>query len=189
VAQAQPVIVFVGADPIRQVGSVAISDEEQVAQRLDLAALLAVAQQCRDRHPDKLAEQIEQRRFQRRDCVDSDAEIERLLAAPAGIAVRERAAHAVEDGMIVTDRLADDQFRGVDDGLADRLATRNLADADVAGIVRQDNDISREVWAGAPLRLSSMLSCLATGMTSIRATTGVPVRLLRFGELQYFISM
>ncbi len=61
----------------------AVADVEQVAEHLDRVALLAFAEQRRDRHVEVLAEQVEQRRLDRRDGVDGDAQVEGLQAAAA----------------------------------------------------------------------------------------------------------
>ena len=50
-------------------------------------ALLALAEQGRHRHAEELAEQVEQRRLERGDRMDGDAQVEGLLPAPAAVAI------------------------------------------------------------------------------------------------------
>jgi hypothetical protein len=76
--------------------------------------------------------------------MDHDAEIKRLLAAAAGIAVGECLAHRGEDVVGGADGLADDERTGVFQGLSDLLAARHLADSGVAGIIRENNDVAGE---------------------------------------------
>ena len=93
-ADAQPLVGvggLVGGGPVGQVGPGAVADEEQVAERLHAVALLAVAEQCRDRHVEMLAEQVEQRRLDGGHRVHGDPQVEGLRAAAAGVAVGEGA--------------------------------------------------------------------------------------------------
>ncbi|MDT4825888.1 hypothetical protein FQZ97_591830 [compost metagenome] len=147
IAQAEPGVVGIGFGAVVQRGALAVADIEQVAKHLDGVALLAFTQQCRHRHLQVLAEQVEQCRFQRGDGVDSDAQIEGLQAAAAGIAAGEGGAHAVQDGLVLADGLANQQRAGVFQRPADAFATRHFAHAGVAGAVAQDHDIAREVRA------------------------------------------
>jgi hypothetical protein len=91
-----------------------------------------------------LAEQVEQRRLQRGDGVDRHAQVERLQAAPAGIAIGECGARLLQDAQIVADWSTDDQRARIFDGGADRLASRNLPDPAAAGAVGEDGDVARE---------------------------------------------
>ena len=70
----------------------AVADVEQVAEHLDRVALLAFAEQRRDRHVEVLAEQVEQRRLDRGDRVDRGAQVEGLQAAAAARRGRRTAA-------------------------------------------------------------------------------------------------
>ena len=97
VADAEPVVVGARILDIRQFGPAPVADEEQVAQHLDRVALLAFAEQCRHRHVEVLAEQIEQRRFDGRHRVDRRPQIEGLQAAPAGIAIGKALAHLAQE--------------------------------------------------------------------------------------------
>ncbi|MNT30927.1 hypothetical protein D3C72_1667440 [compost metagenome] len=94
-----------------------------------------------------LAEQVEQRRLERRHRMDGDAQVKGLQAAAAGIAAGECRAHAVQDGLVLADGLAHQQRPRVFQRLADALAARDLAHAGVAGAVAQDHDIAGEVRA------------------------------------------
>ena len=142
--QSEPVDLLVFARGIGEVGLVAVADVEEIAERLDAGALLAFAEQRRDGKVQMLAEQIEQRRFDRGHRVDRDAEIEGLLAAATGIAIGEFAAHRRQDVVAGADGLADDEFAGVLQRLADLFAARHLADTGMAGIVGQDHQIAGE---------------------------------------------
>ena len=108
VTQAKPIVFGVWLGAVGQVGLVAVADKKQIAQHLDRAALLAFAEQRRNRHVEKLTQQIEQRRLHRGDDMDGDALIESLQSAAARIAVGEAAAHGVENLVIAADLVADD---------------------------------------------------------------------------------
>src|SRR5262252_7811293 len=77
-AQAKPIDVGIRLGAIGQVGLVAVADEKQIAEHLDRGALLAFAKQGRDRHVEKLPDEIEQRRLDRGDSMDRYALIESL---------------------------------------------------------------------------------------------------------------
>ncbi len=115
---------------------------EEVTQHRHRLALLAVAQQGGHRYAEKLPEQIEQGAFNCRDRVDGDAQVEGLVATAGAVAVGKAGAHAVQDMVPVARRLADDEFAGVFQRLADFFAARHLADADVAQAVRQHEDVA-----------------------------------------------
>ena len=78
VAQAKPIDIGIRLGAIGQVGLVAVADKKQIAEHLDRGALLAFAKQGRDRHVEKLPDEIEQRRLDRGDSVDRHALIESL---------------------------------------------------------------------------------------------------------------
>ena len=59
-AQPRPGIVRIGFAGVRQVGQAAVAHVEQVPQHLDLLALLALAQERRDRDSQMLSQQVEQ---------------------------------------------------------------------------------------------------------------------------------
>ena len=83
-----------------------------------------------------LAEQVEQRRFDRGHRVDGRAQVEGLQAAAAGVAVGELLLHrAAAMPCSVADRLADHERPRVLERLPDLLAARHFADAGVAGAV------------------------------------------------------
>ncbi len=63
---------------IRQVRLLPVADKKQVAEYIDAGALLTFAQKRRDRQREKLAEQIEQRRLDRRQRMHRGAQIEGL---------------------------------------------------------------------------------------------------------------
>ena len=172
VAQPQPVDRRVGSLAIGQIGLVAVADEEQIAQHLHRVALLAFAQQRRHRHA---------------EIWPSRSSSAASSAVTAWMVVRRskvcrprppasRSANAVRTALRillqVADRLADHERPRVFERLADLLAARHFADAGVAGIVGQDDDVAGEKRPMGALRLSSMLSWPATGMTFISVTIG-----------------
>ena len=130
---------------VRQARLCAVADEEEIAEHLDLVALLAFAEQRRQRQAHVLAEQVEQRALDGGDDVDRRPQIERLQSAPARVAVGKRLAHAGEDRKVVADRAALDQRARVLQRLADLLPARHLADAGVPGAVGEDQQVAREV--------------------------------------------
>jgi hypothetical protein len=144
VAKAQPVVVAVGGAGVRQVGPGLVADVEQVAEHLDRVALLAFAEQRRDRNAEVLAEQVEQRRFDGGDGVDRRAQVERLLAAAAAVAIGKARVHLLQQPLPGADRLADDDLARVFERLPDLLAARHLADAGAAGAVGGDQQVARE---------------------------------------------
>ncbi|MCY1521763.1 hypothetical protein D9M68_565890 [compost metagenome] len=107
--------------------------------------MLAFAQQRRHRHVQMLAEQVEQRRLQGGHRMDGNAQVEGLQPATAGIAISEGAPDAIENPLPMTNRLSDHQRAGILQRLANGLAARHLADADAAGAVLEDQNVSGEV--------------------------------------------
>ncbi|KPY63971.1 hypothetical protein ALO94_201211 [Pseudomonas syringae pv. spinaceae] len=82
-AEAEPVVVSLGFAAIGQVGLALIADIKQVAEHLDLIALLTFTEQGGNRHVQVLTEQIKQRGLQCGDCVNGDAQVEGLQASAA----------------------------------------------------------------------------------------------------------
>jgi hypothetical protein len=76
-----------------------------------------------------------------------DALIERLQAAPCGIAIEKLSQHAVHDSVPITDLGAHDQFLALLQHLPDLLPARDLAGAGVPGTIGEQNKISREEWS------------------------------------------
>ena len=130
--------------PVGQGRLATIGDVEKVAEHLDLGPELSAAEQGRDRHAAFLTQQVEQGRFDRRHRVDRRTQVERLQTAPARIAVGEGLPDARHQLGPAVDRLADEQFGGVEDGLADLLAARHLAQAGPAGAVPDEDDVAGE---------------------------------------------
>jgi hypothetical protein len=94
-----------------------------------------------------LAQQVEQRRFDRRHRMDGGAQVEGLLAAAAAVAVGKGLLHRLQHTLLRAQRLADHQRGGVVQRAADLLAPRHLADAGAAGAVGQDQQVAREEGA------------------------------------------
>ena len=63
---------------IKSLRAVPVADVEEITQHFDRGALLALAEQRRDRYSEVLAKEIEQSRFHRRHRVDGRAEVEGL---------------------------------------------------------------------------------------------------------------
>ena len=76
--------------------------------------------------------------------MNGHALVEGLQSASAGIAVGKAFAHRTEDKVVLPDRPADDQRTGVFQCLPNPLATRDLADAGMAGIIAKNHHIPRE---------------------------------------------
>ncbi|MCY1416811.1 hypothetical protein D9M71_323280 [compost metagenome] len=146
-AQAEPVVLAVGFVAVGQVGLLAVADVEQVTEHLHRIALLPLAQQCRHRHVQVLAEQVEQRRLDGRHRMHGNAQVEGLQATASRVAVGEGLAHGIEHALVVADRLADHQAAGIFQGLADLLAAGHLAQAGITGAVTQYHDVAGEVRA------------------------------------------
>ncbi|RMW13823.1 hypothetical protein ALP03_00918 [Pseudomonas amygdali pv. tabaci] len=144
---AEPVIIGVGLAAVGQVGFALVADIKQVAEHLDLITLLTFAQQCSNRYVQVLTKQVEQGGFQRGDSVNGNAQVEGLQAAAARIAIGEGFACRIEDLLVSADAAADHQRACVFQRLADQLATRHFADADMPGIVLEYHDIAGEVRA------------------------------------------
>ena len=135
VAQAVPFVIARRMVQITKVGFLPIADIEQVAQHGDGITLLTRAQQLADRHIKHLAEQVEQRRFQRRHRVNLQFEGPRPFAE--GVEIRRLIAfvhllhHAIESGDLLAHHLRDRrQQRLVDD-----LSAGRFADAGMAGVI------------------------------------------------------
>ena len=139
VAQARPVVRCVGVCDVRKIGAPPVTDVKEIPQHRHLAALDAIAEKCRHRHLEMLAEQVEQRRFEGGHCMHGGAQVEGLFPAAAGITICESLAHFVEHGLHVADRAADDDRASVFQCLADALAARHLAHAGAARAVGDDD--------------------------------------------------
>src|SRR5579883_639512 len=145
-AQPEPVDRFVFACDISETGLAAVADKEEIAERLDAGALLALAEQGGDRQAKMLAEQVEQRGLHCRHRVDHHAQVKGLLAAAAGVAVGEFGANGGQDVVAGADGLPDHEIAGVFQRLPDLLPARHLTDAGMAGIVGEDDDVAGEEW-------------------------------------------
>ena len=93
---------------------------------------------------EKLSQQIEQGAFHSGDGMDGTAQIECLQATALAVAGSKGLAHAVEQGVPLSQRAADQQGARVFQGLADFFAARHFTDAGVATAVGQQNEIAGE---------------------------------------------
>ena len=90
------------------------------------------------------AQQVEQGRFSGSDRMDGDAQVKRLLAAPATVALGKLRAHGVEDGVVAANRLAHDECARVFQRLADLFAAGHFTHTRVACAVGQHQDVAGE---------------------------------------------
>ena len=75
----------------------AVADKEQISEHRHARALLPSPSKRRNRNPAKLAQQIKQRRLNRRHRMDRHALIKGLLAAPRGIPIAEALADRIAE--------------------------------------------------------------------------------------------
>jgi len=142
VTDAEPVVIGVRFAAVGEAGFALVTDVKQIAEHLHLVALLAFAEQRRDRYVEVLAEQVEQGGFESGHRMYGDTQVERLQATAAGITLGEGLAHLIEDFLIVADRVAEHQAASVLQRLADALATGHFTDAGVPGVVLENNDVA-----------------------------------------------
>ena len=134
-AQTLPGVWRPGLGVVGQISFVAVPDKKQVAQHLNTAALLALAQQGRHRHAQVLAEQIEQRAFDGGHGVHGGTQIKGLLATAAAVAPGKSLLYVLQHLLVRANRLADDQFSGVLQGLPNLFASGHFAHAGAASAV------------------------------------------------------
>ncbi len=132
---------------IRQVGFAAIADIEEVAQHRHFIALLTWPQQLRHRHAQRLAEQVEQRRFQRGHRVDAQLECPGALAE--GVEIRRLVpfVHLLHQTVHPRHLLPFYLRNRRQQRLIDGLAARRFAHAGMACAVGQHHDIARKAGA------------------------------------------
>ncbi len=144
VAEAMPGVRRAGFVAVAEGRLATVADEEQVSEHLDLGALLAFAEERRDGLALELTEEVEQGGFDRGDGVDGHAQVEGLQAATTGVTIREGRADGGEQLFVGGDLPADQHGRGILDGLADLLAAGDFTEAGAAGVVRDEDDVTRE---------------------------------------------
>ena len=140
VAQAEPVVVGVRRVGIGQIGLACgrRRKTDSRASRPHRAAGLRPARRQREGR-DAGPSRSSRAEFNRGDGMNRDAQVEGLLAAPAGSRGRQIAARTASRMLLQAPMvLPDDQVARVFERLADLLAARHLADADMAGTVGQD---------------------------------------------------
>ena len=126
---------------------------------------------------EELAEQVEQSGLDGGDGVDGGAQVEGLQAASFGVAVGESVPDRVEDAVVGGDVLADRRAGGTLRGRWRIFSPPGTSPTPVwpALSVRMTRlRVKNGAWA--PLRLSSMESWPATGMTRMAVTMGVGAR-------------
>ncbi len=142
--QPEPVVAGARITGVRQVCPAGVSDVEQVAQHLHRIALLTFAKQGRNGYVQVLPQQVKQGGLDRRDGMDRGAQVEGLDSPPAGITIGELPSYADEKPLMRTDRLADDEWAGIFERLANFLATGHLADAGAPRRVGQQQQVAGE---------------------------------------------
>ena len=142
--QPQPLVASARTFQVRQRGLLPVADVEEITEHRHRGALLTVPEERGDRHAEELAQQIEERAFQRRGRVDGRSLIEGLRAATCAVPVGEALANLRDDVPAGADGFADDQGPRVLEGLPDPLAPGDLSQAGVSGVVPQDDDVARE---------------------------------------------
>ena len=147
VAQAKPIVAGIGLAAIGKIGPGAVANEEEIAEDIDGGALTAFTQKIGDRDGEKLAEQIEQSRLDGGDGVDGGAQIEGLQTAALAVSIGETRLYLVEDGVMESERLADDERLRVFKHAVNLFSTGDLAYADVARVVGEENEIASEEWS------------------------------------------
>lgn len=105
--------------------------------------------------------------------MNGDAQVEGLLAPPIGIASGKTLAYPVEQLLVMADGLADQQFAGLFEGRANPLAPGTSPTPVLPALSLTITILRVKNGPWAPLRLSSMLSCPATGTTCSRVMSGV----------------
>ena len=193
VAQAEPVVVCLRFGLVGEGGLVPVADVEEIAEDVDAGALLAFAEEFGYGDVEELAEEVEQGRLDGGDGMDGGAEVEGLQAAATGVAVGEALPDEVEDALVAADRFADDEGLRILRAAARIFSPPGTSPTPVwpALSVRMTR-LRVKKGACAPLRLSSMLSRPATGMTRMDVIWGsryAPVALscctaCGFGELE-----
>ncbi len=114
---------------VGQIRPAGVADEEQIAEHGHRAALLAVAEQFRDRNPEELSVQVKECGLDCGDGMDGGAQVEGLQAAAAGVAVGELRRDVAQQGTVAGHRLAGQEGAGFLDGGADLLPARHFAEA------------------------------------------------------------
>ena len=144
-AQAIPFALLIRLALIGQRRGVAVADKKQIAQHFDFAALLAIAKQRSDIDAKVLAQQVQQRRFNPGYHVNGGTQVEGLQAAAPGVAVGKLIAHRAQHILVLAQRFAYHQRRGIFQGLADFFAAGDFADAGMPGVIFDNHNIAGEV--------------------------------------------
>src|ERR1700730_10273425 len=74
--------------------------------------------------------------------MNRDAQVKCLQASSCHIPILKTGSHIVEDAVIATDRLTDDELACVIQRLPNLVAARYFADSGIAGIVSKDDDVA-----------------------------------------------
>ena len=132
---------------IRQISFTPIANVKQVAPHRDLIALLTRPQQLGHLHAEALAEQVEQRRFQRRHRIDP--QLKRPGAVAEGIEIRRLVTfvHLLHQPVHARHLLPFHLRYCRDQRLINGFTARRFADAGVTGAVGQHHDIAGEAGA------------------------------------------
>ena len=144
-AQVVPVVIARRGLQIGQIGFCAIANVEEIPEYGHRIALFAWPQQFANRHVERLAQQIEQGRFQRGYRVYAQFEGPRAFAkcvkVSCLIAFVYLLNHFIQPGHFLTEHHRD----GINQRLVDHLTARGFTYAGVAGVIGKDHDIAGKV--------------------------------------------
>ncbi|MNP27296.1 hypothetical protein D3C76_1201950 [compost metagenome] len=141
-AQVIPVVATRRTFQIGQIGFGAIAQVEEIAQHGDRIALFARAEQFAHRHVQRFAEQIQQRRFQRRHGIHPQFKCPGTFAKGIEIDRLVALVHALDHFIQPRHLLADHLRDGIHQGLVDHLAAGGFPDAGIPGVIGQHHDIA-----------------------------------------------
>jgi hypothetical protein len=156
VANAVPGLATRGLLEVGQVGTLAVADIKKVRKHAYRIPVAAASQQLAHRHPQKLSQQVQQRRLHGgEDVVHAQVDLVRLpenrrlgrrghLVSRARPVPGDGTADGVERAMVAADLGADHERDRALERLADALAARYFADADVAGVVLEQHEVADE---------------------------------------------
>jgi len=103
VAQAQPVVARARFRAVGQVGFLAISNVEKIAQHGHRVALLSLAQERSHGYSQKLTQQIKQRTFHRCDGVNRHTQVKSLVATAPTVPFGKAPAKGIQNLVPLTD--------------------------------------------------------------------------------------
>ena len=141
-AQVIPVVAARRTFQVREIGFGAIAQVEEIAQHGDRIALFSRAEQFAHRHVQRFAEQVQQRRFQRRHRIHP--QFKGPCAFAEGIKIGRLVAfvHALHHFVQARHLLTHHLRNGIHQGLVDHLAAWRFTYAGIPGVIGQYHDIA-----------------------------------------------